>query len=198
LIVIRCGAAMTAVALIVSWALSRSHRHGVVVDGWRRYAISSVGSAIELRFATRTNADFSTNPPSLKNVPFASPGRRFDIAWSAPTGWVNATSGKKIWVWPVLVVKPSLLPQSAEFFSGGEFPVFEPSAAGAATVHYVKFGERTRVTYVPYWIPLATAALLFAPSLGLRRRRPTAGHCQRCGYDLRASPDRCPEMFSPL
>jgi len=43
-------------------------------------------------------------------------------------------------------------------------------------------------------------ALLFAilPALHLRaairsRRRQRAGHCPRCAYDLRATPERCPE-----
>lgn len=51
---------------------------------------------------------------------------------------------------------------------------------------------------LPYWL----IAILFAffPALYLaariankRRRRLKAGQCPACGYDLRATPDRCPE-----
>jgi hypothetical protein len=52
---------------------------------------------------------------------------------------------------------------------------------------------------MPYWLP----AMLFGclPALAakravqrfLRRERSRAGRCRTCGYDLRASPDRCPE-----
>jgi hypothetical protein len=54
---------------------------------------------------------------------------------------------------------------------------------------------------VPYWLTAVVFAVLPARrvtsrALGemLRRRTlGTAGLCRRCGYDLRATPDRCPE-----
>jgi hypothetical protein len=46
----------------------------------------------------------------------------------------------------------------------------------------------------PLWVPTAAFALLPSIRLIARwRRRPPAGHCPDCGYDLRATPDRCPE-----
>jgi hypothetical protein len=57
-------------------------------------------------------------------------------------------------------------------------------------------GYSVRAVWFPHWL----LALLFAilPAVHLRgigrtRRRNRAGLCQHCGYDLRATPDRCPE-----
>jgi hypothetical protein len=49
---------------------------------------------------------------------------------------------------------------------------------------------------VPYWALCSLTATL--PAIWSwrwyrRRRRGVAGCCQQCGYDLRATPDRCPE-----
>jgi hypothetical protein len=55
------------------------------------------------------------------------------------------------------------------------------------------------LTTLPRWsvrVPLRFVGSLFALlplRWMLRFRRTPAGHCTRCGYDLRATPDRFPE-----
>lgn len=72
---------------------------------------------------------------------------------------------------------------------------------GFASSHYVhRFGDRW-IVVVPYWAPISIATLLSA-SFGCcfpfarwlrRRHRRRLGLCIHCGYDLRATPERCPE-----
>jgi hypothetical protein len=59
-------------------------------------------------------------------------------------------------------------------------------------------GEARIITF-PYWA--AMLCLSVAPIIAfaswwrsrIRRTRATAGKCSQCGYDLRATPERCPE-----
>ncbi len=49
---------------------------------------------------------------------------------------------------------------------------------------------------IPLWMPIALFGFLFWRSflpLHRRRKRKKLGLCVKCGYDLRASKDRCPE-----
>jgi hypothetical protein len=53
---------------------------------------------------------------------------------------------------------------------------------------------------LPLWLPLALVASVptwWAVRRIRQRRRVGIGLCRRCGYDLRATPDRCPECGSP-
>jgi hypothetical protein len=68
------------------------------------------------------------------------------------------------------------------------------------TFEFVGFASRRGPNWTHYAVPMWFLALLFAilPALHLRalirsRRLRRIGHCQRCGYDLRATPERCPE-----
>src|SRR5688500_14975694 len=69
---------------------------------------------------------------------------------------------------------------------------------GRSTPH-VKLDGRWTIQ-LPLWFPIVlTAALPAARLVGLARARRArrAGLCPRCGYDLRATPGRCPECGTP-
>lgn len=75
------------------------------------------------------------------------------------------------------------------------FPSAETAWAFAGLA-YLRYTPGEYVLIIPHWF----AALVFlpAPALLLRirlrkRSRIVRGLCLRCGYDLRASPERCPE-----
>jgi hypothetical protein len=52
----------------------------------------------------------------------------------------------------------------------------------------------TQMGIVPMWfVTLLTALPPAVHAFRLRRHRRAKGVCLRCGYDLRATPDRCPE-----
>jgi hypothetical protein len=46
---------------------------------------------------------------------------------------------------------------------------------------------------VPHWLIVALTAVLPVWRLLAFRRRTDVGVCRKCGYDLRATPERCPE-----
>jgi hypothetical protein len=55
--------------------------------------------------------------------------------------------------------------------------------------------------YVLWWVTLPAPLLVLREIARHRRRRRSrdgAGHCAGCGYDLRATPDRCPECGRPV
>jgi len=52
-------------------------------------------------------------------------------------------------------------------------------------------GSWQRTIAIPMWAIVAGAVALLV--LYAKRNRPRSGYCRKCGYDLRASPQRCPE-----
>ncbi|MDB5354123.1 MAG: hypothetical protein JWN24_576 [Phycisphaerales bacterium] len=74
--------------------------------------------------------------------------------------------------------------------------ILSPGVTNLAGFRHVSIPGRFSLTLVPIWVPLALLAILPARWILRHRRereRRKVGFCPRCGYDLRATPDRCPE-----
>jgi hypothetical protein len=80
--------------------------------------------------------------------------------------------------------------------------ITQPASANAARVAHFGFYAGaivrpdlvSRALHVPHWFVCAATAAI--PVWGVFRRwrnRPQRGTCPVCGYDLRATPERCPE-----
>jgi hypothetical protein len=65
-----------------------------------------------------------------------------------------------------------------------------------------EYGGRLSGVWVPYWVVVLAASVLptvyaaYGKCYRLRAERAAKGLCPRCGYDLRATLDRCPECGS--
>ena len=61
-----------------------------------------------------------------------------------------------------------------------------------------EFDARRWDVRIPFWLLFAIACSSSWLALRTRSRIRPAGCCRRCGYDLRATPDRCPECGTPV
>jgi hypothetical protein len=69
--------------------------------------------------------------------------------------------------------------------------------AGLAVYAYTSPGIAATAWHIPLWLPALLLTIGPAARLLTLRRRSRSGHCRRCGYDLRATPERCPECGRP-
>ncbi|HWB54303.1 MAG TPA: hypothetical protein VG722_08920 [Tepidisphaeraceae bacterium] len=159
---------------------------------------------------------------SLPQASDASPG-----APIAQTREINLVTGHIRWLQTVWLTTPHVPANAPGYLHPGNGLTFTPRDKQILPIdkhdisrHFAGFGYGTftifreggainsgldglwqaNVTelYVPIWALIFIAAIPLIRSILIWRSTRKPGHCPTCGYDLRATPDRCPECGSPV
>jgi hypothetical protein len=137
------------------------------------------------------------NPGNGRSLLFQTDRGGFQISWGKHTASPRPFDGS---YWPQI---------SGEHFSlnGQPFSSVTSDARWLSIQHLPinlaansPMNEDITSVFGPIWFLVLLAAILPAVWLVLavrRRSRGTPGFCRKCGYDLRASPERCPECGTP-
>ncbi len=172
---------MIAVPSLAGW--TRSHYHADTLcysTSSHRWAIGFQPGRLVLLFA-RVDGSVAGG-----GFVFSGTGLRFDgPPWK---GFRTPLELGGAWAWERRLAGPSACVN----------PEGSPLVAPTHTIYNNDLPQRNEQTAipavvtavaVPLWVPLAVACLGVVVPRGRRR----AGTCRSCGYDLRATPDRCPE-----
>jgi hypothetical protein len=156
--------------------------------------------------------------PSGSGLSLATPGANMSATGPRP---VATELGSPLAVGGGIAYSDSALPQRNVTINGGavirpgvgtivfnpftQFLVPPPNPVPTGSYRFISYSgnstplRRYRVLIAPYWsILVLTAPLLWIVAmwdarLRRRARRAARGECLGCGYDLRATADRCPE-----
>jgi hypothetical protein len=167
---------------IASWLMSWRSPHGTYLTGFRRYGIWCERGFVQARVGVRSDM-ISDGKGGLKFV---------EIPYAEKATGIAGTLNRVTWGrrGPMLIFGGWRPIQTASFLIGGEVPT--PSGKPQS------FGDQVLVWAVPYYV--IVLALSVAPVLLMLRilrartaHRRAHGLCLNCGYDLRATPERCPE-----
>jgi hypothetical protein len=120
--------------------------------------------------------DWTDHPYFIRTHHFDVPGNHLDELFRSPFR-------------PRVEPSPIISTGKAHFFLTFGYQPAEIQSLGAPSqVALTGF-------WIPFWFPLLLTALLpiCRGAAAWRARRRAPGLCRTCGYDLRATPDRCPE-----
>ncbi len=169
---------------------------------------SSNPSAIGLTAPAVEMSRFDLSPePAAPQTPTSLPGG--ESFTQAPTlggsksSGSSGRSGTPVYMSALRIGGGTTYYFNTLFLDGGYIPPLPQAISLTPSQFYAyrvqRFGLRNSVVVFPYWLamvivtlPALLATRYLARSV-LRRRRSRLGQCISCGYDLRASPQRCPE-----
>jgi hypothetical protein len=176
-------------AMMTGWLWVRSYRGGDVV-GWPHgttavWTIVSLNGAMSLKMLDETE------------TPFTGTWRGDRRPGDDQLFWESAATSNKVWQ-----VRPLILPYEVGWYrTKGAFAAqqFSYQYRSQFSFQRVAVAGRKFAITMPHWAVAIALLLPSLPSVVLAvrsyasRGRTCAGLCSNCGYDLRASPERCPE-----
>jgi hypothetical protein len=129
--------------------------------------------------------------PTLQLAPPVMVGQWY--ASSQPTGFGLQSIDGVLEVWHSKCGNASYPASKLERFRLMGLKMISEDSLYTATPNGPLLCSHTDALAVPYW--LLQLASLVPVGLGWRRSASVipSGHCKKCGYDLRATPSRCPE-----
>jgi hypothetical protein len=173
-----CSAAslVLCVAVCVLWAMSYSVRPEVSRVGFHRRAVALNDGSLQFYWLKRFTLVVVPQPAG---APVAAPGQPLPYLMDPP-GWHYA-EGTRYRLPPA---SRSLAVRPLATLSGGAVPLPGVIEGGGFEVSLWPFALLSAA---------APAAWLVRRRRSAAARRTAQGLCPACGYDLRASPGRCPE-----
>ena len=183
-------------ATLVLWVRSHADAdsvwvgHDGVRDGmyWSRdFGVMSVGGVLALISTSAREGPIDANPRLFKRR--AARGWRWSAGLAGPADRYRAEYVPR----RTVLERAGFSYARHHLYNGYDArgdAAFPPNAVWSHTYRTARAG-------IPHWLVCGATALLPAVAVWRRRRDRlaaiAAGHCSRCGYDLRASPERCPE-----
>lgn len=169
-------------SLLVAWASSHWFLLHLYCQDWARtsYGVSCTNGRVSFSFVY--SAYYETDPLGRASAERLGPSNE-------PPHGPDRSAWNRIGFWSQAGERDDLLDHPPP--PGWHAPIWF-RWVGLPTDRAVVF----RAVGVPVWLPVLVTAVLpawrFERARRVRRRL-ARGHCPACGYDLRASPERCPE-----